>query len=353
MFVITTMLGLLLVTASAGDDKAASKDDEPRWVTHRIVAGETYEDLENRYGVTKKEIVKWNKKRLGEKKWLYAGRKLRIKARRFPPPREKITYIVQKGDSWNKIAERFNVRSVDLRTWNKKVPRRFKAGQPLTVWTNEEEEVEPLEAVGEGEVPTFKVRGGAYAQGKPNRGRLVNGVQLPKSEYYTIRKPERAYGTSHAVLLMQQAIATWRLKSGYEGELLIADMSKKGGGRLRPHSSHQTGRDVDIRLPKLAGVPKGKAPTAAEIDWRATWVLVKAFLETEQIEYIFLDYKRQKRLVAAAKALGEDEAYLRRNIQFPGGNKKSRALVRHAKGHTIHMHVRFKCAPDAPACSTY
>ena len=41
-----------------------------------------------------------------------------------------------------------------------------------------------------------------------------------------------------------------------EGEIKIADISKKGGGRLRPHSSHQAGRDVDIRLPRRKGSSK-------------------------------------------------------------------------------------------------
>ncbi len=329
---------------------------ERTWVTHTILYGESYDDIAQRYGVTKKEILRWNKKRLGEKKWLIAGRKLRIYARRVPPPRERVTYVVQKGDTFQKIADRFGVRAEQLRHWNRRARGKGKklyVGSTLTVWADPKPETTTVSAPAQGQIPEFRVRAGGFARGAPNRGRLMGGVQLPESDDYTIRNPERSYGTSHAVLQIQRALADFRLRSGYRGEILIADMSRKGGGRLRPHRSHQTGRDADIRLPKLSGIPRGKSPTMDEIDWRAAWHLIAAFVDTGEVEYIFLDYRRQRRLYKAARALGVSTERLRAVMQYPDGPHARHGIVRHAKGHTIHIHVRIKCAPDDVTCKTY
>jgi LysM repeat protein len=349
-----SVAGLHHAAAAATSAWAEAEAPESKWIKHVIVPGETYADIESRYGVTKKEILRWNKKRLGEKKWLIAGRTLSLQPRRRPPPREKTTYVVRKGDTWSGIAKKFGVDTKIFRgNWNRKAPKRLRAGQVLKAWTNPELVSGEITAEAEGKVPEFSVRGGGFASGRPNRGRLTNGVQLPKSEYYTIRKPERAWATSKASLIIQKSIATFRIKTGYEGEILIADVSQKGGGRLQPHSSHRTGRDADIRLPKLKGVAPGKAPTASEIDWAASWVLLRSFIETGEIEYIFLSYGRQKRLAAAAKAAGATAEYRKEHIQFPKGSGSNKGTIRHSKGHTIHFHVRIKCAKEAPNCQSY
>lgn len=328
-------------------------DDERSWIKHKVVPRERLEDIEQRYGVSRKELVRWNK-RLKKKQWIYAGQVLRIKARRVPPPREKITYVVQKGDRWVEIAKTYNVREADLRYWNRKVPRAFRVGQKLVVYTN------PMEVVAEdaaspedkGTPDKLRVRSNALSVGKPNRGRLQNGVQLPESDHYTLRDPERSYGSSHAVAVIHDAIAVFRLETGYRGELKIADLSKKGGGRLRPHSSHQSGRDVDIRLPKRKGVSKDDNSVSA-IDWDLSWALVKAFADSGEIEYIFLETVRQKALRRAAQRAGASDEELRRVIQYPSKRGTNKGLVRHAKGHRMHIHVRVKCADGNARCVSY
>ncbi len=329
-------------------------DDEREWVKHKVVPRERLDDIQERYGVTRKELVRWNKK-LQKKQWIYAGQTLKIKARRVPPPREKITYIVERGDRWVEIAKAHNVREADLRYWNRKVPRSFKVGQKLTIYTNPTEAVEPETAEGgePGDAPDkLSVRGNAYSVGKPNRGRLQNGVQLPESEHYTLRDPDRSYGSSHAVTVIHDAIAAFRVETGYDGEIKIADMSKKGGGRLRPHGSHQSGRDVDIRLPRRKGASKDDNSISA-MDWDLSWALVKAFVDTGEIEYIFLETSRQKALRKAAQRAGAGKDELARAIQYPSKRGTNKGIVRHAKGHRVHIHVRVKCAEDNDRCQSY
>lgn len=343
--------------ALVGDEtgKAAGADERP-WVKHKVVPRERLEDIEARYGVSTKELVRWNK-RLKKKQWIYAGQTLRIKARRVPPPREKITYVVKKGDRWAEIAKTYGVRETDLRYWNRKVPRAFRIGQKLTVYTNPMEvpaATAAEQATGDSppRIPEVAVRAGGLSVGKPNRGRIQNGVQLPKSEFYTLRDPERSYGSSHAVKIVHDSIASFRVETGYSGELKIADMSKRGGGRLRPHSSHQSGRDIDIRLPKRRGAGKKDRSTRA-IDWDLSWSLVKAFVDSGEIEYIFLETSRQKLLRAAAKRAGATDAEIKKAIQYPSKRGTNKGIVRHAKGHTMHIHVRVKCAKSNSRCDSY
>lgn len=343
--------------AGAAEFGAGKGDETERpWVKHKVVPRERIEDIEARYGVSKKELVRWNK-RLQKKQWIYAGQVLRIKARRVPPPREKISYVVKSRDRWVEIAKAHNVRESDLRSWNRKVPRAFKVGQKLTIYTNPLEVGAPAEGEasvsGSGPTPDkLSVRGNGLSVGKPNRGRIQRGVQLPKSEHYTLRDPERSYGSSHAVTVIHDSIAAFRAETGYRGEIKIADLSKKGGGRLRPHGSHQAGRDADIRLPRRKGVSKDNKNLSA-IDWDLSWALVKAFVDSGEVEYIFLETSRQRALRKAAQRAGASAAELERAIQYPSKRGTNKGLVRHASGHRIHIHVRVKCADSNSRCESY
>ena len=336
-------------------DAATTPDPEAEapkraWIEHRVVPQERYDDIAARYGVSREEIIRWNKKKLGSKQWIYAGMKLKIYARRIAPARQKMTYHVAFGDTWAEIATKFNVPVAHLRAWNKSVPKQFRAGQKLVVYTN------PKPVVGAGPdgrvpVPELSVRDNGLAIGHPHRGKLANGVRMPDSKLYTVRDPDKAYGTSHAVKTIHAAIATFRRDTAYAGKIVIADLSKQGGGRMRPHKSHQVGRDADIRLPRKPGASQ-KDGSASTVDWDMSWQLVKAFIDTGEVEYIFLDYSRQKYLLQAAREAGATSKELERWIQYPQGSKKNKGVVRHSKGHNIHIHVRVKCAPGNSRCES-
>lgn len=368
------LFGLILGTAAMGScpalanskstvtPKQASDTTERRWIKHKVIPYERVGDIAERYGVKEHELVRWNKS-LQKRLYIYAGQTIAVYARKFPPPREKSSYTVQRGDTWGKIAESFQVRTRDLRGWNKKVPRQFRAGTRLVVYTNPQARPQPrLDPPGSESVstpesgssrtsvvadsePAFHARHGGLSIGKPNRGRLQNGVRLPQTDDYTVRDPAIAWGSSHAVEVVVNAIGQFRSTSGYKGDLLIGAMSRRQGGRFRPHSSHQSGRDIDIRLPKIGGSDK--------IDWAAAWQLVKAFAASGEIEYIFLDMSRQPRLYRAAKASGASASELSRLIQYPRKARTNNGLVRHSKGHTAHFHIRIKCALHNKRCETY
>src|SRR5690606_23507242 len=176
-------------------------------------------------------------------------------------------------------------------------------------------------------------------------------LQLPDNEQlYTRLRPEEAYASSHTIATLQLAIARWRRDSGYTGKLIVAAISKQGGGRLSPHKSHQSGRDADVRMPVVKGVKGSLAENPSQVDWKATWALVHALLDTGQIQYIFLSYDRQRHLYKAAKRAGATDEELEAWIQYPRPNHSNNGVVRHAKGHNAHIHVRFHCAENESRC---
>jgi LysM repeat protein len=342
------------VEPEAGEPEAPAAP-ERRWITHRVVPRETLDTIAMRYGVSRESLVAWNKRKLGGKQWIYGGQEIKVHARLFPPPREKITYVVVSGDTWSKIADRFGVPTGHLRDWNPKVPKKFKAGAKLKVYTDPKAPPPVSVAGGSGggkaALPDFHVRPGGYEVGRPNRGHLVNGVQLPKSDMVKILDPDKVWGTSHTIQHLLEAIAAFRRDSGYDKPLTISSISLQKGGRFGPHSSHRTGRDVDVRLPRKAGAPKGEAPSS--IDWTYTWKLVEALVATGEVEYIFVSWSRQKYLYRAAQSDGATKTELDKLVQWPRKSNTNKGVVRHADGHTVHLHVRFKCTPGNSRCESY
>ena len=109
---------------------------------------------------------------------------------------------------------------------------------------------------------------------------------------------------------------------------------------------------MDIRLPvrDKSRALTYKASHRAEIDWDAAWILVRELLETGEVRYIFLERSGQQKLRRAARRAGTSATQLDAWIQYhPEGDRRA-AIVRHAKGHVGHIHVRFRCARAERRC---
>lgn len=349
------IIGWLLTLAPSAEAAealadASSREDEsttPRgvlverraWVQHVFDRHETLDEVAERYGVTSVELRQWNA--LEPDTRPARGQLLRIQARRFPRPRQRVRLKVRERDRWEDVARRYGVEVAHLKQWNARFARRRSPeGLHLHAWLDSRVAGPGSEIRGP-TPPRITVRPDGVSIGRPHRGRLSRGVQLPESELYTVRHPRLAYGTSLAVLGIQQAIATFRHQCAFTGELAIGAMSRRTGRRLRPHRSHQSGRDVDIRLPALAFAEGEHRLSSQEVDWSATWALVQAFVRTKVVQVIFLERRLFRRLRRAARQMGASEAEIEDVI---GG------VVRHSKGHTSHIHVRFICSPVAEQC---
>jgi hypothetical protein len=339
--------------------------DHPRWVRHLTGPRETLDGVAARYGTEAAKLREWNPKTLEVQKkrgsrYLSEGTELRIKAIRVPPPREPIEYEVAEGDTWETVAVDHRVDVRDLKFYNggrgEDSMDELELGRTLTVWIDPAVSWTVNRKVGlEIDPAWLDVPQGALSHGHPNRGRIVGELcQLPDiPELYTRRFDRVAHGSSHAIGVIVTAFANFRRDTGYEGEIFVGSISRPHGRRFPPHRSHQSGRDVDIRLPMLPWYPSTLAPPAEQIDWRAVWGLIDAFLATGQVEMIFLDHSLQRPLYYAALSMGASVEELDDIITWPRRDgRKGKKIVRHSKGHEGHIHVRIRCGADEPNCRT-
>ncbi len=196
------------------------------------------------------------------------------------------------------------------------------------------------------EIPTT-----AVSVGSPQRGRLDGGVQLPYDPaLYTRRHPERSYGSSHTMRTIRAAMRAMRHDKHVHAEVIVGDISRPGGGWFPPHVSHQSGRDIDIRLSIRPGLARDANPTEADnVDWDAVWALVHSFLETGEVRLIFLGWSRQQALFEAGLRAGVDRRVLDRWFQWPD-RYDAESMIRHEDGHLGHVHIRLQCGPEDPQC---
>lgn len=335
----------------------------PRWVRHEVGPRETLGDIAARYGVAIEGLREWNDEKLAKLKprtHLREGIELRVKATRIPAARHSITYEVREGQTWETIAVDHRVDVRDLKAYNGSTDEsmaELEPGRSLTIWIDPAIDWTVFHELGPTVNPAWlaAIPNTARSHGHPNRGKIRGEpVQLPElPELYTRRFDRIAHGSSHAITTIVTAFANFRHESGYEGEIFVGSIARPNGGRFPPHKSHQSGRDVDIRLPMLPWFETTINPQAEEIDWRAVWSLIDAFLATGEVEMIFLDHDLQRPLYYAALSLGATAEELDRIITWPRRDGKGKQLIRHARGHDGHIHVRIKCGDDEPTCRTH
>lgn len=327
---------------------AATAPPSSEWILHEVIPGEKLTAVAERYAVSTASIQRWNRIDATQPRD-YTGQRLRIQTQLASRQRDKLSYVVRKGDSWARIARRYDVDANTLEhTWNAAV-KAPKPGDRVLVWVEPgvvPKEDPPEVTVDDLMVPVPK---GAVSVGQPNAGRLLNGILIPENtKLYTVRNPDHAFGSSHAIEVMQRGLAAFRLRTKYEGEVLLWDMSVERGGHFGPHRSHRSGRDVDIALPLKAGLPQWTPRTNGAIDWPATWQMVRAFIESGEVKYVFLSRPRQAELYKAAVEAGATPEQLELVMQYPRRTKHG--IVRHSPGHTCHLHVRFGCGPNEVDC---
>ncbi len=342
-------------------------------IEHAVIPGEKLGDIARRYGVDEADLVSWNlidpdavlvplacepPSRKGEaQEKPRSGQTLIVKKPRLRPlPQTCIEYEVEAGEGWSQVATRFGLEITRLREYNPTVTE-VAAGQKVIVWIDPKpyKPREPRQAIAE-----LTIKDTARSVGTPNGGRLEGGIQLPKNDAYTRKAENIMWGSAYMIKNLHKGIVTFRQDVDYDGDLIVADMSKKLGGHFDPHKSHQAGRDVDIWLPTLKGVYKTKylgdgrqkerRPFWYEVDWYATWGLMRALIKTDAVEAIFLDIILQPYVYDAAKNMGATKAELDAWIQYPTKGNNGRVIVQHSADHFSHIHVRFKCAPWESDC---
>ena len=324
----------------------------PDTKSHYIVAsGDSLWSIARAHGCPVDELRRANELDPGDP--LIAGARLVVPSCKSTPAAPKPgskQHRVASGDTLSSIAARYGTTIDDLRALNGLKGDVILPGQRLSVAGSG--------SGGAAARPRIRVVAG-QSIGRPQRGSLADGVQLPRSGQYYRRRPEWAYGAQHVIDHTLAAIAEVNREHPKVHRLAIGDISSQKGGFLPGHGSHQSGRDIDLGLYYSGGTP-AKYPDEfvsvddAKLDAAATWTMVEALYEASKLpggpELVFLDYDVQGALYKEARKHGTSRSTLKKIFQYPDGKWAQDRLVQHVPKHDDHIHVRFECPPKDGKC---
>jgi hypothetical protein len=154
-------------------------------------------------------------------------------------------------------------------------------------------------------------------------GSLVDGTQLPVEgpDWVTWNPitdsvpnlPSRLFGNEHTIRTVIAVIAAYRSAHPHAPRVVVGDISRRDGGRMDEHVSHQNGLDVDVYYPRLDR--HLSAPiSAGQVDRRLAQDLLDRFVAAGA-KMVFVGYSS--------------------GLRGPGG------VVVPYPNHENHMHVRF------------
>jgi penicillin-insensitive murein endopeptidase len=179
---------------------------------------------------------------------------------------------------------------------------------------------------------------GSMTFGTAAHGGLLNAVHMPEDERWVLVDPPHAWGTAETVRYIVSAVTAVMDEFPKSPRLFIGDLSRREGGYLAPHLSHQSGRDVDIGYFYQSKPIWYRRATRRNLDLARTWALIRAFITRTDVRYIFMDRKVQSVLRAHAQKLGEDPDWLESIFH---GSDGAPPIILHEPGHDTHFHVRF------------
>jgi penicillin-insensitive murein endopeptidase len=179
---------------------------------------------------------------------------------------------------------------------------------------------------------------GPMSLGGPNAGLLLNGVQAQKDELFDPVSPGAAWGTQETLTYLERALRKVHQEFADTPSLPLGDISVERGGPIAPHVSHQAGRDVDIAYFYKKDARWYRRGNAENLDIPRNWAFVRALVSETDVDLILIDHSIQALLREHALSIGEDPAWV--DGIFRGGSGL-RPIIRHARGHATHIHVRF------------
>jgi murein endopeptidase len=192
--------------------------------------------------------------------------------------------------------------------------------------------------------------------GYPSSGSLAGAVPMVEGKGRRILAiPWKTWGTASTIALLDRVLDRWAARGDVQ-PILVGNISNRTGGKLEPHSTHQSGRDVDLGYPQ-------KLAAGAELNWQEmneknldaaeTWALLQMLVETRAVEEIYIDRTLQKLLYDYAIESGVvTKKSLARWMEYPRPTGQSGTVIKHVPGHTDHLHVRFACEHGQARCKS-
>ncbi len=253
-----------------------------------------------------------------------------------------VKYTVRFGGSLVRVANLFKIYHHEIQALNPGVDpeRELPPGTKVVVYKGEGAPGEGGESVDYAGAGSISDPGGIPMVEGPGR--------IPKAT------PWKTFAIAETIAVMDLALRRWAKRPGAQ-KVLVGNMSQRGGGRLKPHSTHQSGRDVDIGyIQKWDGKEElnWRKMNAQNLDPGETWALLQTFVGTGAVEVIFIDRGLQKLLHEYARAQGVTEAALEPWMEYPRRTGEGAPMIQHVAGHDDHIHVRFACPPGQDRCKS-
>jgi LysM repeat protein len=315
----------LVIAALTLVPPGARADLEP--ITYTVVRGDTASRIASRHGLTLDELRTLNDGLEPDR--LRAGQALVVGHGRL------VRHRVLARETLSAIADRYGVRVEEIVRWNEGLdPNRVMIDRALTVWARRDEPP-------------------SLSRGRVDRGELVHGVTLPSHPGYVVRDPDRAWVTRHVAETIARGFDAVLARAPDAPRVQIRDASRREGGRLREHHSHQSGRDVDLVYYQrrcTTGVCNRRWMRPDQLDAELQWALLEPWLRGEMVEYVFIDHALQEPLWRAARDAGATRTELSEWFQWPRARHVRTGVIRHVRSHAEHLHVRFVCAPGDEEC---
>lgn len=195
-----------------------------------------------------------------------------------------------------------------------------------------------------------------YSRGRANRGKLKNARLMPEGEGYFLRTiRNRSWGADTTIQAMMTTFKAYAETYPDAPDINVGDISKRRGGKISPHASHQSGRDIDIGFVHHTGSESKRHPEhfiradSKNLDVEKTWFITKTLIRTGLVQVIYLDKFVQRKLWAyASKELTKEQQEL--IFSIPKHENSSSAILQHWPGHRNHFHIRFKCPTGQYSC---
>jgi penicillin-insensitive murein endopeptidase len=204
---------------------------------------------------------------------------------------------------------------------------------------------------------------GGLSVGSPTDGHLVGGAHLDESPWLRVtpcyQGQDVRWGLESLVSLIDHGARSVR-KEFPDAVLSVGHLSRRGGGDVDRHASHESGRDADVGfyvtnqqgkaiyaehfVPFLGD---GTAPSwpGARFDDARNWAFVASVVADgrARVSYLFVASPLRARLLAYAQKIGAPYAVRVRASELM-------AQPRGSLPHDDHFHVRISCPSFMEAC---
>ncbi len=255
-----------------------------------------------------------------------------------PAPPDLVTYEIKRGGTLINVANLYKIHHHEIQALNPALDLegQLSAGTRVAVYRRD---------------PGRR----SSSIGGPSDGSLEGGVPMLEGEGRRIYAQRyKAWASASTVAQLDRALTSWPVREPEAHPILVGNLSSRAGGRLQPHASHRSGRDVDLSfIQKWDGESEvgWQKMTAKNLDREKTWSFLKLLIDDGDVETVYIDYGVQKLLYEHASSTGLlSPRELNRWIEYPRAVGESTAIIRHAAGHADHLHVRYACRATDRQC---